>query len=62
MRRAEQLSKVADPFAEPLRGGVMEVNNEGDSTNRALQQQGIYGTQKGCRVILLASCRQLGFG
>jgi hypothetical protein len=25
MRRAEQLSKVADPFAEPIRGGVMEV-------------------------------------
>jgi hypothetical protein len=25
MRRAEQLSKVADPFANPLRGGVMEV-------------------------------------
>jgi hypothetical protein len=22
MRRAEQLSEVADPFAEPLRGGV----------------------------------------
>ena len=27
MRRAEQLSKVADPFANPLRGGVMEVND-----------------------------------
>jgi hypothetical protein len=25
MRRAEQLSKVADPFANPLGGGVMEV-------------------------------------
>jgi hypothetical protein len=25
MRRAEQLSKVADPFANPLRGGIMEV-------------------------------------
>jgi hypothetical protein len=27
MRRAEQLSKVADSFAEPLRGGVMEVSD-----------------------------------
>ena len=25
MRRAEQLSKVADPFANPIRGGVTEV-------------------------------------
>jgi hypothetical protein len=62
MRRAEQLSEVADPFAEPHRGGVTEVNDEGYSTNRALQQQGIYGTKKGCRVVLLASCWQLGFG
>jgi hypothetical protein len=28
MRRAEQLSKVADPFANPIRGGVMEVEME----------------------------------
>jgi hypothetical protein len=29
MRRAEQLSEVADPFANPLRGGVMEVEMMG---------------------------------
>jgi hypothetical protein len=36
---------LPDPFANPLRGGgLMEVNDEGYGTNRALQQQGIYGT------------------
>jgi hypothetical protein len=28
MRRAEQLSKVADPFANPLRGGVWRLKME----------------------------------
>jgi hypothetical protein len=29
----------------------MEVSDEGYSTNRALQQQGIYGTKKGRRFV-----------
>jgi hypothetical protein len=49
MRRAEQLSKVADPFAEPIRGGVMEVSN--DMANRifCFCVLGCFGFFLGCK-------------
>jgi hypothetical protein len=49
MRRAEQLSKVADPFANPIRVGVMEVNDDMGNRVFCFCVLGCFGFFLGCQ-------------